>query len=294
MNVIASFIPNFMGGSSDMVCSTKTYLKGKKEFTYDENTGRNINFGVRESLMGAIMNGLALTNIRSFGSTYLALAGKMIPEIRMSSMMKLPVTYIFTHDSVRASQEGMTHEPIEELGNLRNIPGLNVFRPADYKELIGSWNYILKEGKPSALVLPKGHNETMKHTSSEKTLRGGYIISEVRTRLDLILIATGSEVELAMKIKDELLKNYIEARVVSMPNLGLFLKQDKDYQEQVLPRGYRRMALELSNDPNWYRLVNQDDFIGVTDFGRTGTEEEVLSYYELDLTDIIIRIKNSL
>ena len=294
MNVIASFIPNFMGGSSDMVCSTKTYLKGKKEFAYDENTGRNINFGVRESLMGAIMNGLALTNIRSFGSTYLALSNKMIPEIRMSSMMKLPVTYIFTHDSVRAGQEGMTHEPIEELGNLRNIPGLNVFRPADYKELIGSWNYILKEGKPSALVLPKGHNETMKHTSSEKTLRGGYIISEVRTRLDLILIATGSEVELAMKIKDELLKNYIEARVVSMPNLGLFLKQDKDYQEQVLPRGYRRMALELSNDPNWYRLVNQDDFIGVTDFGRTGTEEEVLSYYELDLTNIIIRIKNSL
>lgn len=294
MNVIASFIPNFMGGSSDMVCSTKTYLKGKKEFAYDENAGRNISFGVRESLMGAIMNGLALTNIRSFGSTYLALVDKMIPEIRMSSMMKLPVTYIFTHDSVRAGQEGMTHEPIEELGNLRNIPGLNVFRPADYKELIGSWNYILKEGKPSALVLPKGHNETMKHTSSEKTLRGGYIISEVRTRLDLILIATGSEVELAMKIKDELLKNYIEARVVSMPNLGLFLKQDKDYQEQVLPRGYRRMALELSNDPNWYRLVNQDDFIGVTDFGRTGTEEEVLSYYELDLTNIIIRIKNSL
>ena len=294
MNVIASFIPNFMGGSSDMVCSTKTYLKGKKEFAYDENAGRNISFGVRESLMGAIMNGLALTNIRSFGSTYLALSNKMIPEIRMSSMMKLPVTYIFTHDSVRAGQEGMTHEPIEELGNLRNIPGLNVFRPADYKELIGSWNYILKEGKPSALVLPKGHNETMKHTSSEKTLRGGYIISEVRTRLDLILIATGSEVELAMKIKDELLKNYIEARVVSMPNLGLFLKQDKDYQEQVLPRGYRRMALELSNDPNWYRLVNQDDFIGVTDFGRTGTEEEVLSYYELDLTNIIIRIKNSL
>lgn len=294
MNVIASFIPNFMGGSSDMVCSTKTYLKGKKEFAYDENAGRNISFGVRESLMGAIMNGLALTNIRSFGSTYLALVDKMIPEIRMSSMMKLPVTYIFTHDSVRAGQEGMTHEPIEELGNLRNIPGLNVFRPADYKELIGSWNYILKEGKPSALVLPKGHNETMKHTSSEKTLRGGYIISEVRTRLDLILIATGSEVELAMKIKDELLKNYIEARVVSMPNLGLFLKQDKDYQEQVLPRGYRRMALELSNDPNWYRLVNQGDFIGVTDFGRTGTEEEVLSYYELDLTNIIIRIKNSL
>ncbi|MGM9876008.1 MAG: transketolase family protein [Bacilli bacterium] len=294
MNVIASFIPNFMGGSADLVCSTKTYLKGKKEFSYDNNIGRNINFGVREALMGAIMNGLALTNIRSFGSTFLTFSDYMIPEIRMSSMMKLPVTYIFTHDSIRVGADGPTHQPVEQLGNLRNIPGLNVFRPCDYKELIGAWNYILKEGKPSALVLPRGHNETMKHTSADKTSRGGYIISEVKTRLDLILIATGSEVELAMRIKDELLKNYIEARVVSMPNLNLFLGQDKDYQEQVLPRGYRRMVLELSNDPNWYRLVSQDDFIGVNDFGKSGSEEEVLSYFELNISDIIIKIKNSL
>ena len=294
MNVIASFIPNFMGGSADLVCSTKTYLKGKKEFSYDNNIGRNINFGVREALMGAVMNGLALTNIRSFGSTFLAFSDYMMPEIRMSSMMKLPVTYIFTHDSIRVGADGPTHLPVEQLGNLRNIPGLNVFRPCDYKELIGAWNYILKEAKPSALVLPRGHNETMKHTSSDKTSRGGYIISEVKTRLDLILIATGSEVELAMKIKDELLKNYIEARVVSMPNLNLFLRQDKDYQEQVLPRGYRRMALELSNDPNWYRLVSQDDFIGVNDFGKSGSEEEILSYFELNISDIIIKIKNSL
>lgn len=294
MNVIASFIPNFMGGSADLVCSTKTYLKGKKEFTYDNYQGRNINFGVREHLMGAILNGLALSNIRSFGSTFLAFSDYMMPSIRMSSLMKLPVTYIFTHDSIRVGEDGPTHQPIEQLGNLRNIPNLNVFRPADYKELIGSWNYILKEGKTSVLILPRGHNETMKHTNIEKTLRGGYIISEVKTRLDLILLATGSEVGLAMKIKEELLKNYIEARVVSMPNLDLFLKQDKDYQEQVLPHGYRRMAIELSNDPNWYRLVNQDDFINVQEFGISGSEEDILSYFELDISDIIIRIKNSL
>lgn len=294
MNVIASFIPNFMGGSADLVCSTKTYLKGKKEFTCDNYQGRNINFGVREGLMGAIMNGLALSNIRSFGSTFLSFADHMLPEIRMSAMMKLPVTYIFTHDSIRVGEDGPTHQPIEQLGNLRNIPNLNVFRPADYKELIGSWNYILKEAKPSALILPRGHNETMKHTSIDKTLRGGYIISEVKTRLDLILIASGSEVELAMKIKEELLKNYIEARVVSMPNIDLFLKQDKDYLEQVLPHGYRRMAIELSNDSNWYRLVNQDDFIGLESFGVSGSEEDILSYFELDLSNIIIRIKNSL
>lgn len=294
MNVIASFIPNFMGGSADLVCSTKTYLKGKKEFTYDNYQGRNINFGVREHLMGAILNGLALSNIRSFGSTFLAFSDYIVPSIRMSAMMKLPVTYIFTHDSIRVGEDGATHQPIEQLGTLRSMPNLNVFRPADYKELIGSWNYILKEAKPSALILPRGHNETMKHTSMDKTLRGGYIISEVKTRLDLILIASGSEVELAMKIKEELLKNYIEARVVSMPNLDLFLKQDKDYFEQVLPRGYRRMAIELSNDSNWYRLVNQEDFIGVQDFGKSGKEEDILSYFELDLSNLIIRIKNSL
>lgn len=294
MNVIASFIPNFMGGSADLVCSTKTYLKGKKEFTYDNYQGRNINFGVREHLMGAILNGLALSNIRSFGSTFLAFSDYIVPSIRMSAMMKLPVTYIFTHDSIRVGEDGATHQPIEQLGTLRSMPNLNVFRPADYKELIGSWNYILKEAKPSALILPRGHNETMKHTSIDKTLRGGYIISEVKTRLDLILIASGSEVELAMKIKEELLKNYIEARVVSMPNINLFLKQDKDYFEQVLPRGYRRMAIELSNDPNWYRLVNQEDFIGVQDFGKSGKEEDILSYFELDLSNLIIRIKNSL
>lgn len=294
MNVIASFIPNFMGGSADLVCSTKTYLKGKKEFTYDNYQGRNINFGVREHLMGAILNGLALSNIRSFGSTFLAFSDYIVPSIRMSAMMKLPVTYIFTHDSIRVGEDGATHQPIEQLGTLRSMPNLNVFRPADYKELIGSWNYILKEAKPSALILPRGHNETMKHTNIDKTLRGGYIISEVKTRLDLILIASGSEVELAMKIKEELLKNYIEARVVSMPNLDLFLKQDKDYFEQVLPRGYRRMAIELSNDPNWYRLVNQEDFIGVQDFGKSGKEEDILSYFELDLSNLIIRIKNSL
>lgn len=294
MNVIASFIPNFMGGSADLLCSTKTYLKGKQDFSFENYAGRNISFGVREALMGAIMNGLALTNIRSFGSTFLTFSDLMKPEIRMSAMMKLPVTYIFTHDSVRVGEDGPTHQPVEQLGALRSIPNLSVYRPCDYKELIGAWSSILKEGKPSALILPRGHNETMKHTSADKVARGGYIISEVKTRLDLILIATGSEVAMAMKIKDELLKNYIEARVVSMPNIGLFLKQDKNYQEQVFPQGYRKMVIELSNDANWYRFVAPEDFIGIDSFGKSGSEDEVLSYFELDISDIIIRIKNNL
>ena len=135
----------------------------------------------------------------------------------------------------------------------------------------------------------------MKHTSPEKVSRGGYIISEVKTRLDLIIIATGSEVELAVRIKEELLKNYIEARVVSMPNMNLFLKQEKDYQEQVLPTGYRRMVIEFSNDSNWYRFISSDeDFIGVNTFGKSGSEKDVLSFFELDIQDLVIKIKNNL
>lgn len=295
MNVIGTFIPNFMGGSADLFCSTKTYLKGKEEFSVDNYAGRNINFGVRENLMGAILNGLALTNIRSYGSTFLAFSNYMMPSIRMSAVMDLPVTYIFTHDSIRVGEDGPTHEPIEQLGILRSIPNLSVYRPADYKELIGSWTNILKEGKPAVLILPRGHNNTMKYTNPKKIERGGYIISEVKTRLDVILIATGSEVELAMNIKEELLKNYIEARVVTMPNMNLFLKQDRDYIEQVFPSGYRRMVIELSNDPNWYRFITSDeDFIGVTTYGKSGTEKEVMNFFELDMMDLVIKIKNNL
>ena len=295
MNVIATFIPNFIGGSADLFCSTKTYLKGKNEFSIDNYSGRNINFGVREAAMGAIMNGLALTNLRSYGSTFLTFSDYMKPAIRMSAMMNLPVTYIFTHDSIRVGEDGPTHHPIEQLGALRSIPNLSVYRPCDYKEIIGSWTTILKEGAPAVLVLPRGHNNTMKYTSPAKVSKGAYIISEVKTRLDLIIIATGSEVELAMQIKEELLKSYIEARVVSMPNMNLFLKQDKDYQEQVLPTGYRRMVIELSNDANWYRFISSDeDFIGINRFGKSGSEEDILTYFELDIPDLVIKIKNNL
>ena len=295
MNVISTFIPNFMGGSADLFCSTKTYLKGKNEFSVDDYSGRNINFGVRENLMGAVLNGLALTNIRSYGSTFLAFSDYMKPSIRMSAMMNLPVTYIFTHDSVRVGEDGPTHEPVEQLGALRSIPNLSVYRPADYKELMGSWTNILREGKPAALILARGHNNTMKYTNPNKVARGGYIISEVRTRLDLVIIATGSEVELAVNIKEELLKNYIEARVVSMPNMNLFLKQDKDYQEQVLPTGYRRMVIELSNDANWYRFISSDeDLVNIPTFGKSGSEKEVLNFFELDMTDLVLKIKNNL
>ena len=295
MNVISTFVDKFIGGSADLASSTQTYLKNGGDFGIDNYKGNNIKFGVRENAMGAILNGLALTNFRVFGSTFLAFADYLKPSIRNTAMMNLPVTYIFTHDSFCIGSDGKTHQPIEQLGMLRSIPNLDVYRPCDYKELIGAWQLILKNKKPSALVISKNPTESYKFTSVEETELGGYVISEVKSRLDVILIASGSEVTLAMKIKHELLKNFIEARIVSMPNINAFFKQPAEYQNQVLPKGYKRMVIEFSNDPSLYRLVkNDEDIINIRNFGKSATEEELLTEYELDIPSIIIKIKENI
>lgn len=295
MNVISAFVPNFIGGSADVALSTKTYLKGRDDFSVDNYGGKNIAFGVREHAMGGILNGLALSNLRVFGSCFLAFSDYMKPAIRESAMMNLPVTYIFTHDSILVGRDGATHQPVEQLAMLRSIPNLSVYRPSDYKELIGSWNEILSSAKPSVLVLPRGHVEVQEFTNPAGICYGGYIISEVKKSLDVILVATGSEVGHALELKEELMKNYIEARVVSMPNIGNFLKQDREYQNEVLPKGYKKIVLEFSNDPTWYRILESgDEFIGVSNFGKSATEEDILKEFELDIRSLVIRIKNSL
>jgi len=295
MNVIGTFVDRFIGGSADLASSTKTYLKNGGDFSTENYKGKNIQFGVRENAMGAILNGLALTGFRSFGSTFLTFADYLKPSLRNTALMNLPVTYIFTHDSIKIGQDGTTHQPIEQLAMLRSIPNLDVYRPCDYKELIGSWNLILKNKRPSALVISRDTTESYKFTSVDEVSYGGYVISEVKSRLDVILIASGAEVTLAMKLKQELLKSFIEARIVSMPNINEFFKQSKEYQNQVLPRGYKRMVIEFSNDPSLYRLVkNEEDIININTFGKSGTPDELLQEYELDIPNIIIKIKNNI
>ena len=295
MNVISAFVDRFIGGTADLTNITKTYLKNGGNFTAENDQGKKISFGVRENAMGAIINGLALSNFRPFASTYLTLADNLKPSIRNSALMNLPVTYIFTHDSIRAFPDGKAYQPVEQLAMLRSIPNLEVYRPCDYKELIGAWSEALKSKKPTAIVVAKNPTESYKFTSSEETALGGYVISEVKNRLDVILIASGSEVTLAVTLKRELLKNFIEARVVSMPNVNAFFKQSKEYQNQVLPKGYKRMVIEFSNDPNMYRLVkNEEDIINVNRFGKSATEEELLNEFELDIQNLVIRIKNNI
>ncbi len=293
MNVISAFVPNFMGGSADVATSTKTYLKGKEDYTTVNYCGKNIAFGVREHAMGSILNGFALSGFRVFGSCFLAFSDYMKPAIRMSTMMNLPVTYIFTHDSILVGKDGATHQPVEQLAMLRSIPNLKVYRPSDYKELIGCWNEILSSNGPSVLVLPRGHVDVQQFTNPAGIPYGGYIIDEVKKSLDVILVATGSEVGLACELKEELLKNYIEARVVSMPCITNFLSQDKDYQNEVLPKGYKKVVIEFSNDPTWYRILeSDDDFVGVNVYGKSSDEEDLLKELELDLHSLVIQIKN--
>lgn len=295
MNVIAAFVPNFIGGSADVVSSTKTYLKGQEDYTKDNYLGKNIAFGVREHAMGCILNGLALNNYRVFGSCFLAFSDYLKPAIRMSAIMNLPVTYIFTHDSILVGKDGCTHQPVEQLATLRTIPNFSVYRPSDYKELIGCWNEILNKAKPCALILPRGHVTTKEFTNPAGIEYGGYIISEVKKSLDVILIASGSEVEYALDLKEELMKNYIEARVVTMPNIANFLNQDKEYQNEVLPKGYKKIALEFSNDPTWYQLLEEgDEFIHINTFGKSGNEEDILKELELDIKSLVIKIKSNL
>lgn len=295
MNVISTFIPYFMGISLGDAVLTKTYLKGKGNYEEDNYTGRNIDLDNMISSSGGIMNGMALTNMLVFTGTTLSNLDKMIPSIKTSAIMNLPVTYIFTHDTFLNKQNGIINKPVNELTILRSIPNLNVYRPADYKELIGVWDLTLKSKKPTAIILSNNKPESFKFTSIDEVKYGGYVISEVKNKLDLILIASGSELSLAMRLKKELIKNYIESRIVSMPNIDLFLKQDEEYRRQVLPRGYKKIYIEFSNDTSPLKLVSKtDDIININDYIKDGNESDILTDMELDITSLVIKIKDSI
>lgn len=295
MNVISTFIPYFMGISLGDAVLTKAYLKGKGNYEEDNYTGRNIDLDNMISSSGGIMNGMALTNMLVFTGTTLSNLDKMIPSIKTSAIMNLPVTYIFTHDTFLNEQNGIINKPVNELTILRSIPNLNVYRPADYKELIGVWDLALKSKKPTAIILSNNKPESFKFTSIDEVKYGGYVISEVKNKLDLILIASGSELSLAMRLKKELIKNYIESRIVSMPNIDLFLKQDEEYRRQVLPRGYKKIYIEFSNDTSPLKLVSKtDDIININDYIKDGNESDILTDVELDITSLVIKIKDSI
>ncbi len=273
MQVLSEYLPNMIGGSADLNSSTKTYLKGRGDFQADNPSGNNIHFGVREHAMAAILSGLALHGgLRPFGSTFLVFFDYMKPAVRLSALMGLPVVFVYTHDSVAVGEDGPTHQPVEHLANLRSIPHMHVLRPADGPETAAAWLHALQRRcGPTALILSR-QNLPLLQGSGKEALKGGYIISkENGPTVDIILIASGSEVHLAVKAQQELQEEGYSVRVVSMISRELFLAQNENYQESVLPIAVEsRVLIEAALPMGWDKIVSsKGSVIGIDDFGAS-------------------------
>ena len=291
LNLIKQHMPNMIGGSADLAPSNKTYMKDAGDFSRDNYAGSNIHFGVREQAMTAITNGIALHGgLRPFAATFFVFSDYTKPMARLSSLMKLPVTYIFTHDSIGVGEDGPTHEPIEQLAALRSLPNFTVFRPCDKVETSAAWMYAATSKEtPTALVLTR-QNLPQMPGSSKEALKGGYIIDDSSKAVpDAIIIASGSEVSLAVEAKAELAKKNIDVRVVSMPSMDLFEEQSAEYRESVLPDAVRkRVAVEALSDFGWYRYVGLDGaVVSMKGFGASGPAAELFKKFGLTTEAVV-------
>ena len=281
---ISSVLPNFVGGSADL--ASETYAKISKSITVTDGryNGKNISFGNRESAMGAILNGLALSGFRPFGSTYLALSDYVKPQIRQSALMNLPVTYIFTHDTLTANGEGPLYQPVEQLATLRSIPNLNVFRPADVKELIGCWNIILNSNdNPSALIVSKNPTAIIPSSDAGMCGRGAYIVRK-EEKLHGIIIATGTDVNMALVLANDLYNKYkLDLRVVSMPCMELYSMQSNEYKNLLIPKGYRIFVLESGSSFGWEKFVYDPSYLlTVNEYGTSASKGDIEKYVKND------------
>ncbi len=290
MNNISSLVEGFIGGSCDVSSSTKTYLDYGNDITPKNFKAKNIWYGIRENASASISNGLALLGFRPFTSTFLSFSDYLKPGIRMSILMNLPVLYIFTHDSVAIGKDGPTHQPIEQLTALRDIPNLKVYRPADLKEIIGSYQSILSHTNPSALIISRSNEIKLNNTSATNTQKGGYVIKE-NENFKATLVASGTEVATALKIAYALEKKKILVRVVSMPSLEVFLVQSKDYQQSVL-RDKKIIVIEASTAIHFTKITDYNNIINIEKFGASGSEEDVLEYVGFDIANIYKKVYN--
>ena len=270
INRLAALIPNLVGGSADLAPSNKTYIKGGGDYGPDNRLGRNFHFGIREHAMAAICNGMALHGgLRVYCGTFFVFSDYMKHSMRLAALMGLPVTYVLTHDSIGVGEDGATHEPIEHLAALRSMPDFLTFRPADGHETCAGWLAALTMGKPTALVLTRQNLPTYEE-SDGRALKGGYILKKEKgEKPDVILLASGSEVEQAVAARDILAEKGIDARVVSMPCMELFNAQSAEYRESVIPASVRaRVAMEAGATMPWYRYVGLDgSVIGLDHYG---------------------------
>lgn len=298
INSVAAVLPTFFGGSADLSHSNMTFIKGDGLQDDEHRTERNVQFGVREFAMATVLNGLTLHGgVRVFGGTFFVFSDYLKAALRLSALQNLPVTYVFTHDSIAVGEDGPTHEPIEHLASLRTIPNTYVFRPADATEAQAAWYLSQKTNdKPTSIVLTRQNLPILENSSFEKVAKGAYVVHETAADFDTILIATGSEVALAIDVARELEKDGSKVRVVSMPSVELFEEQSKEYKEELLPLNVRRrVSLEMGNSALWYKYVGLDGLaIGIDKFGASAPANKVIEEYGFTVEAVVEKIKNEL
>ncbi|NMH33478.1 transketolase [Streptococcus sanguinis] len=296
LNAAAKVLPTFLGGSADLAHSNMTYIKEDGLQDDAHRLNRNIQFGVREFAMGTILNGMALHGgLRVYGGTFFVFSDYVKAAVRLSALQGLPVTYVFTHDSIAVGEDGPTHEPIEHLAGLRAIPNLTVFRPADARETQAAWYLALKsQSTPTALVLTRQNLTVEEGTNFDKVAKGAYVVYETGADFDTILLASGSEVNLAVAAAKALVAEGAKIRVVSVPSTELFDAQDAAYKEEILPNAVRRrVAIEMAASQPWYKYVGLDGaVIGIDQFGASAPAGKVLEEYGFTVEHVAEVVKN--
>jgi transketolase len=305
LNALAQRVPWLVGGAADLAPSTKTRLTfdGAGDFQKETYGGRNLHFGVREHAMGAAMNGMALMGLRSYGSGFLIFSDYSRPTLRLASLMELPVIYIFTHDSIGVGEDGPTHQPIEHLAAHRSIPHLTVLRPADSNEVAEAWKvameihkYTRGERGPVTLILSRQALPTIdrsKYAPAAGVKQGAYVLADTDGPPEVILMATGSEVQWCMAAREQLQADGIKARVVSMPSWEIFEHQPQAYRDAVLPPSCRaRIAIEMASTFGWDRYVGLDGrIIARADFGASAPLKDLLKEFGFTVEHVVAEAK---
>ena len=290
LNKLADKIPNLIGGSADLAPSNKSNMKKRSDFSAENKAGSNLHFGIREHAMAAITNGMQLHGgLKAYCATFFIFSDYMKHAMRLSALMNLPVTYILTHDSIGVGEDGPTHEPVEQLIALRSIPNMKVFRPADGKETAAAWISALTGTSPTCLVLTR-QNLPQYENSGLQALKGGYILADSeKTVPDVLLIASGSEVEQCMKAKDVLKSKGVDARVVSMPCVEEFEKQPQDYKDSVInPDVKARVCVEAGSPYSWYKYAGDyGEIIGMTSFGASAPAEKLFELFGFTVDNVV-------
>ena len=294
LNKLASKIPSIFGGSADLAPSNKSYINGAGDYSAENYAGRNVHFGVRELAMTAIGNGLVLSGLKAYVSTFFVFSDYVKPMARLSSLMEIPLTFILTHDSIGVGEDGPTHEPIEQLAEFRAMPNFNVFRPADALETIAAWySAITSKETPTALVLTRQNLPRLKGSSKE-AIKGGYVVADSSKNVpDAIIMASGSEVSLAIEAKDILAEENIDVRVVSMPCMDIFEKQSDDYKESILPKAIRaRVAVEALSEFGWGKYVGLDGkTVCIDRFGASAPAEVLFKEFGFTAENVVKAVK---